>query len=80
MNPEHYQKLSAWINDKINSQRPNVQAAYDTLGLSPQRYRQDLLLAINQSRWIQHSLYPYLTDNQIDAAVEQMIIERYSND
>lgn len=76
MKPEHYQKLSQWINDKIDKQREDLPVIYQTLGLSPERYRQDLLLGINQSRWIQDSLYPYLNDNQIDVAVEQIIGER----
>ncbi len=76
MKPEHYQKLSRWINDKIDKQRKDLPVIYQTLGLSPERYRYDLLLAINQSRWIQDSLYLYLNDNQIDVAVEQIIGER----
>ncbi|MCK5604425.1 hypothetical protein KAR91_21220 [Candidatus Pacearchaeota archaeon] len=76
MKPEHYQQLSIWINDKIDSQRPETRAAYDKLGLPPSQYRKDLLLAINHSKWIQENLYPYCTDTEIDNAVERIINEK----
>lgn len=67
--PEHYAVLEAAIKP-VMTEIPFEQ--YVAQGLSPMRYRWDMLWKAGMNKWICDNLYPYINDMHIDSALRRI--------
>jgi hypothetical protein len=69
MTSEDYEELKLELIDTLN-ENPNMRGEYEKLGLSPMRYRWDLL-------WLSGvkvtKYYHYLNDDHIDTALRRIL-------
>ncbi len=80
MTAEHFATLKEACH-KVLTENPNAQDTYHQHGLTPKRFRWDVLYAAkindeSSSRWICDNLYSYLNDTHIDTALKT-IVGRY---
>lgn len=69
MTSEDYEELKLAIIDTLN-ENPNMREEYEKMGLTPMRYRWDLLWL---SGYKVTQLYHYLNDDHIDTALRRLL-------
>ena len=74
---EHYETLRAACEDVL-VKYPNARAEYAARGLSPMRFRWDVLYqtriaGLVGNEWLCQVLYPYLHDEHVDSALRRIV-------
>lgn len=75
MTNEHYKKLERKILSLLEEKGLNLEELkheYELAGLSPKRFRWDLVRAAKATRLIIDEFYPYLIDDHIDTALRKI--------
>lgn len=75
--PEHYEKLRVACEDVL-AKHPNARAEYAAKGLSPMRFRWDVLYGtriegLTGNEWLCRTLYPYMNDEHMDSALRRIV-------
>lgn len=72
--PEHLEHMRAAIAPLL-AKHPEAPAQYKAAGLTPERYRWDVLHAAGLTPWICKNLYSYLNDSHVDTALRAIMPE-----